>query len=554
MRKRKPSFVLALYFSITICGFSQQVTPLSKSIDSLFQEWNTTSSPGCVVGVVRNDSVLYAKGFGLANLEHRAPITSTTLFNTASLSKQFTGYAILTLLKARKLQLDDPIQKHLPWMPTFGKKITIGHLLHHTSGIRDHLIMAIYGGSGYNGIINQDYALRYIKNYRGLNFEPGEKHVYSNSNYVLLAEIVKAVSGLSFNAYVDSVIFKPLGMNHSFFAEDHSAIINNRAVSYAKTGNNYVNNFQNVYTVGDGGLFSTITDMCIWSMSLYQREKESQLLVQPDKLNSGYPVAYGMGLGVVPYKGYATYTHSGSLAGYRSFIMVFPQLKLGIVVMSNLATIRTSVKAREVADLFLKSLPVKEAMSPAFDSSRLMVRDTFLAKSLHGDYIAEDGQQLQLFYQNQRLYLKRFSQPELLAWQGNNTLSNPQDTGMTIRFIHKPEDTVIHYLNYGNLQLLKKYRPDSTAKDFSLYTGSFYSPEFDVQYSIALKGDHLVLKGFQFNDTRMLLRAPDVLGIANNRNHFRMIRDQNGKIIGFDFSNDFVTKVRFVKTVSPERF
>ncbi|MBK8282600.1 MAG: serine hydrolase [Saprospiraceae bacterium] len=209
-------FISSLVFSISV--FSQSLPDsIIKRIDNLYTKWNSSTSPGCAVGIIRNDSLIFAKGYGIANIENEIPITAKTIFYMASVSKQFTGYCIVLLARQGKLKLDEDIHVYLPWAPDFGKIITVRNLLNHTRGIRDDIHLSAISGIGYEGMLTQDLALNIIKRQRSLNFSPGEKYSYSNSNYVLLSEIVKAVSGKSFRSFADSSIFKPLRMLDTHF-------------------------------------------------------------------------------------------------------------------------------------------------------------------------------------------------------------------------------------------------------------------------------------------------------------------------------------------------
>jgi len=265
MNKKIPFVLLALILStgslFPAFAFAQSLPDSTRSkIDQLFAKWNDTTAPGCAAGIVRGDQLVYARGFGLADLENKTPNTPATVFYMCSLSKQFSGYAIALLVNQGKIKLDEDIHVYLPWMNDFGKKITVSNLLNHTSGLRDDIGLAQFYGLGGDGMLTQDLAVQMLKRQRTLNFNPGEKFSYSNSNYVLLAEMVRTVMGQSFKSFTDSAIFRPLGMTASAFADDHSQLIPNRALSYGKDGEAWHNAVQNVYTLGDGGLFTSGND------------------------------------------------------------------------------------------------------------------------------------------------------------------------------------------------------------------------------------------------------------------------------------------------------
>ena len=206
--------MLIVYLVVASTGLYAQSVPdsITKKIDSIFNQWNNNHSPGCVIGVIRNDSLIFSKGYGMANLEYSIPNSPSTLFHMASISKQFTAYSIVQLAKAGKLSLVDDIRKYLTWFPDLKEKITIRQLLNHTSGVRDQWQLLAISGTRLDDVITQDQIIKLLSRQQALNSKPGEKYNYSNSGFTMLAEIVKSVTGKTLRQYTDSAIFKPLGM------------------------------------------------------------------------------------------------------------------------------------------------------------------------------------------------------------------------------------------------------------------------------------------------------------------------------------------------------
>src|SRR5215467_2053043 len=226
-----------LVFFLSLNNAPAQSLPdsLVKKIDGLFFKWNNNNSPGCTVGIVRNDSLIFAKGYGMANLEYNIPNEPATIYHMASISKQFTAYSIVLLARQGKLQLDDDIHKYLPWFPDLKEKITIRNLLNHTSGIRDQWQLLAISGTRLDDVITQDQIIKVLSKQQALNFKPGAKYSYSNSGFTMLAEIVRSVTGQSLRKFTDSAIFKPLGMMNTHFHDDYEEIVKNRSYSYSKT-------------------------------------------------------------------------------------------------------------------------------------------------------------------------------------------------------------------------------------------------------------------------------------------------------------------------------
>ncbi|NIO80107.1 MAG: serine hydrolase, partial [Candidatus Aminicenantes bacterium] len=188
---------------------SKEKLSFEEKVDKLFEKWNTIDSPGAAAAIIKDGMVIYRKGFGSAQLEYNIPITPSTVFHVASVSKQFTAMAISMLEAEGKLSINDDIRKHLPEVPDFGKTITIRHLLHHTSGIRDQWELLIMAGWRMDDVLTQNHIMELVKRQKELNFSPGERYMYCNTGYTLLAEIVSRASGKPFTQWTQENIFKP---------------------------------------------------------------------------------------------------------------------------------------------------------------------------------------------------------------------------------------------------------------------------------------------------------------------------------------------------------
>src|SRR5438132_6522627 len=276
----------------------------NEKVDRLFARWAKPDSPGCAVAIIKDGQIIYKHGYGVADLEHNVPITSTTVFDIGSISKQFTAMSIGLLAKQGKLSLDDDIRKYIPEIPNYGTPITIRHLIYHTSGIRDYLPLMALAGMPSENYYAYKQMLDLLARQKQLNFKPGDEHLYSNSGYLLLAQIVKKASGKSLREFADDNIFKPLGMNKTGFVDDHTLIVMNRATGFTpkEDGSGYQRNISFFDLVGDGGLMTTVEDLFLWDENFYEnkvggggRELINQVLT-PGKLNNGKTLDYAYGL------------------------------------------------------------------------------------------------------------------------------------------------------------------------------------------------------------------------------------------------------------------
>lgn len=247
---------------------SDEISPTVEpipAVDALFAEYDNPGSPGCALGVIHKGEFIYRQGYGMANLEHGIPISEESIFRIGSTSKQFTAMAIALLAEQGKLSLEDPLNTYFKSFPDWASEVTVGQLVHHTSGIRDYLTLAYLAGKG----ADQDYytanwAIKLLARQRETNFPPGTQYLYSNSGYLLMAEIVQRMSGMTLKEFSATEIFQPLNMSHSHFHDDHTHIVDQRAAGYAPAGDGYRISMTTLDIVGDGGVYTSINDLLKW--------------------------------------------------------------------------------------------------------------------------------------------------------------------------------------------------------------------------------------------------------------------------------------------------
>jgi CubicO group peptidase (beta-lactamase class C family) len=346
---------------ISSCSQKDRDQFLSERVDSLFAEWNNLNSPGCALTVIQNGGIIYKNGYGMADLEHNIPITSGTVFYLGSVSKQFVAMCLLLLEDEGKLSLDDNVRKYLPEFPKNDTPITIRNLIYHTSGIPDfETIWDIEGRDALN-CISENEVYKLICSWKKLDFTPGEKQQYSNSGYFLAGLIIRKVSGKSLKDYSEEKIFNPLGMRNSQFLDDNTNIIKNRAFGYGPLlYGGFGNAIMRYDLVGPGGLYSNVEDLYLWDQNFYHNKlgKGGQDLINKmltkGKLNNGSELNYACGQFFGNYRGTKTIQHSGAFGGYRSCFIRFPDKKLSVIILSNIAGFREREIAFEVADRFLK--------------------------------------------------------------------------------------------------------------------------------------------------------------------------------------------------------
>jgi len=324
----------------------------SRQIDVLLR--GLEDAPGAAVVVIQDGKIRHRKGYGLADLETRAPVRPETPFYLASVSKQFTAMGIMLLAEQGRLSYDDPVRKYFPELPAYADGITLRHLLHHTSGFPDYLNDRMVEDA--TDFTNQQ-VLELMEHLKGLEFAPGERWDYSNSGYILLAMTVARASGQPFHRFMQEHVFRPLGMTSTRVYDESKPAIPNRARAYSREGNAFTLNDYHLLTAGDGGTFSTAEDLAHWDRALYTEKLVKAATLRQaftsGKLNNGKECGYGFGWSVGTFRGLRTVSHGGGLGGFRTFILRFPDQQLSVIVLSNNGTFNSGATSYQIAEIYL---------------------------------------------------------------------------------------------------------------------------------------------------------------------------------------------------------
>jgi CubicO group peptidase (beta-lactamase class C family) len=337
---------------------TQAQAPTDAAIDAIFEPWNRPDSPGCTAGAIRDGRFVFRKGYGMANLDYAIPNSPDMVYYVGSVSKQFTAAAIALLAQEGRIGLDDPVRKHIPELRDYGAPLTIRHLVHHTSGLRDIYTLMSLGGIRMEDVFPDDEALALIARQRELNFAPGDDYLYSNSGYWLLGQIVERITGESLREYARRVMFEPLGMTSTHFHDDPGHVMKNRVVSYARAADGYrVADLGNFDKIGAGGLYTTIGDLLKWDANFYEPRvggaKWLELMQTVGRRNDGTPLTYAFGLTIGTHRGLRTVRHGGSLMGFRAELLRFPDQRFTALVLCNAATIAPAGLAERMAAVYL---------------------------------------------------------------------------------------------------------------------------------------------------------------------------------------------------------
>lgn len=528
---------------------------INARVDKLFASWDKPDSPGCALAVIKDGGIIHRRGYGAADLDHDVPISPGTVFHVASVSKQFTAFAVLLLAQQGKLSLDDPVRKYITELRDFGSPITIRHLMHHTSGLRDQWNLLIMSGWRLSeDVVRDDDVLDLVSRMKALNFNPGEQHLYSNTGYTLLAQIVKRVSGQSLREFAEANIFKPLGMTRTFFRDDHAVIVKNQAYAYnAGPGGAFKLSVPNYDTVGASSLLTTVEDLARWDQNFYDYRIGGKTLIEqmqiPGVLNSGEKITYAMGLAVVKYKGLRVVEHSGGDAGYRSHLMRFPDQRFSVACLCNAGGANPSRFARQVADIYLAGQLVEETPQSA-PTGGITLTDQQRASKVGLYWNSKDVDLARVTQTSDKLNIavtdgssellplaeNRF---QIIARRGEVTFESTEG-GSARRLILKLEGaTPVVY------EAVKSVVP--TAEQLAEYAGAYYSDEIDSTYRVAVKDGKPVLLRKKFPQLPMQPIFTDAFNSGSLLGMIWFTRDQQQRVTGFIASGGRVRNFRFVR-------
>lgn len=543
---------LALVAMIHTPAYAQNtpanVQDKTAEIDKIFNSIKP-DAPGCAVAVSQNGKQVVNRAYGSADLERNVPVSPSSIFDIGSVRKQFVAAAVLLLVEDGKLSLSDDIRKHFPELPDYGQKITVDHLLTHTSGIRDWTGLRALTGGKVDDVVS--LTLRQ----RGLNFAPGEEWSYSNSGYVLLTDLVGRASGMSFPDFTRKRLFEPLGMKSTVSPIDLRQVIKNRALGYEKEGNGwrvgmYVGNERG--STG-GAILSTAADLLIWNDALASSRLGAfvtEKLQEQAKLNNGRKLRYGRGLMINPFPGGTLVSHSGSAAGYSAWLGRVPAEGLSIAVLCNADETSASALAQRVGDVFA---PDSRAAETAAAKGPAVVPDVTVVdlNNKAGLFFSErTGDPLRLIVNNGRLGVDGGGP---LVSVTTDSFRNPRGN----LFFMSQDEFELRFLSPDEFELksmegkttryrrAESYAP--TAAELQAFAGRYANDETGSAFKVVPGKDGLLfhLEGSSGKGSEVRPVARDTFQIS--RVMVRFLRDKDGKVLGYDYSNPLVRNIRFTR-------
>jgi CubicO group peptidase (beta-lactamase class C family) len=541
---------------------------MTSQVDELFSQWDKPDSPGCALAIVQNGEMIYQRGYGMADLEHNIPISPNSVFEVGSNAKQFTAACIMMLAKQNLLSLDDELKKYISEIPEYSHPITLRHLIHHTSGLRDYLDLMDFSGMILENNYSNEEIIALLARQKSLNFTPGTEQVYCNSGYFLLAQIVKRVSGKSLRDFAEEKIFGPLGMKNTHFHDDFKEIVKNRSSGYApKDGGNFEIAMSLLDCCGDGQLYTTIEDLYLWDRNFYHNilgdygQDLIEELTTPGKLSNGQILtpaygfglqAYGFGLQIGKYKGLKVIYHGGSWQGYRSDLVRFPDCQFSVICLANLSTFEPSELALQITDLYLEDKFTEETSALVRRSSvqaiELSVAELEIRTGFY--YNPKSNGVWELEVKDGKLMVKLWGLCfQLVPIDSNHfqSIGHPYyDYDVEFPIDSDRMKIEVDNLDGNGLKVEFLQKMLSTAPDRLIdYLGTYYSAELESSYNMILEEDKLFFKPKGYSPVHLKSIEEDLFLAENDR--FEFIRDENDLIIGFDRCGNRVRRLHFSK-------
>ena len=539
--------VLVLGPRVSAQGPSGTAVDLSQKVDELVSRQAKKDSPGCAVGVIRSGRIIHARGYGVANLDFDIPNSSTTVFNVASMAKQFTAMSIALLAQQGKISLDDDIRKYSPEIPDYGTPITIRHLAYHTSGLRDYTELIELADDRIENVHTDQDILNILSRQKKLNFNPGEQLLYSNSGYVLLALIVERVTGKSLRDFENEFIFQPLGMKSSLLYDNRTMIVKNRATGYVPTQGGYKMRASLWDRVGDGGLLTTVEDLFLWDQNFYAPKVGSpaviNLLTTPGTLTNGKQITYTFGLELARYKGLPVVMHGGGINGFRAQMYRFPEQRFTVICLCNNGGISPTSIVEKIADIYLvdhfKSETKVDQKTVRAPAEIIKLSEKELAR-FAGVFANPAGEFARRLYMKtgKLWYSVNEGDDYELAPVGDNRfimLGVPEKIELVVSMGDTGSPSQVSMIIDDGKPIIYqavKAASDSPAQ-LAEYVGRYYSEELDANYTLSIAGNKLVARKKVGDELILSPQFVDVFGNSDRGISIRFPREPNGRVTGF---------------------
>jgi CubicO group peptidase (beta-lactamase class C family) len=558
------ALAVSLFLATAVANAADET--IQARVDQVFAKWNLVTSPGCALAVVKDGRIVYERGYGMANLELGVPITPQTVFDIGSVSKQFTAMSIVLLEQDGKLELDDDIRKYLPEIPDYGSKITVRHLLHHTSGLRNYTDLFDLAGVPEIDLTTDRDALELIARQKTLNFKPGEQFLYSDTNFFLMSLIVKRVTGKTLRQFAQERIFGPLGMTSTHFHDDHTMIVPHRATGYAPhAAGGFEIDMSNFEQLGDGSVMTTVEDLYKWDQNFYHPlvggPGAIRLLTTPGTLNNGRRSPYGMGLFIDRYHGLNWIHHSGEWVGYRAGLSRFPNQKLSVLLTCNcVGSMRPMEMAARIADIYLaEELPESElgaARAQTAESAGPSSTPAALPAQYVGAYWSRSsGAFLRFSLKGDKVVISAPEMGQALTQVGDGQFeSSDSDSENKVSYVFRRAGRAppwrLEASENGTITVFEAVKdPDLLPAHLADYQGTYSNRELRSTWELLVENGQLIRRQWMNEDQQLdPIFADGFVGdLSEGQFILHFNRQQSKGVTSFDVATDMLRPMRFEK-------
>ncbi|RZK76577.1 MAG: class A beta-lactamase-related serine hydrolase [Pedobacter sp.] len=531
----------------------------------IFSEWeNTSDKPGVAAGLIKNGKVVFLKGFGTADVTHQSPVTVNTKFQIGAMSKQFTAFAILLLEEQGKLSLSDDVRKYIPQLPEYGYSLTIKHLLSQSSGLSDFLALKEIAGWRGKDIFTQQDALNLISQQKYLEYIPGTKFSQTSSGFILLAEVVKQVTGQSLANFSKEHIFAPLGMSSTLFYDDHEMIIPDMAVSYHIEKNVLKNNHISYSIIGSTNLYTSVSDLSRWYLNFEQPRVGSKELIRkmtsPVTLNDDQ-TTYNPTAGRLLYgqqfqhaeRGVPKIWTYGLEGGFASNIFIFPQQGVTSFVLGNNNRYNGSLAMNMAVEILGDVFPQPSNID--FRNLKTVKQTNQQLQTFIGDYWDDEhAAALSIYLQNDTLRFKSTGNAEkyslLPIAESTYQMMLNGDDRVLVKFQKQGGSMKLVYTSgESDEYVYKRYKPSNYPPVvISSFTGIFYNKALNSTYILSQNSKGL----FTSNKSQPIINFTSIqkqtfLSTSRNLGSIRFAWDKDHNVRGFYVNSERVRGLFFEK-------
>jgi CubicO group peptidase (beta-lactamase class C family) len=552
MRSGVAWFLLSTLASAGVVRADELPPATAARIDSVFAEWSGTHTPGCAIAIMRDDQVVFARGYGMANLEHQIAITPETVFGLQSTSKQFIAMAVVLLIQDGKLAFDDDVRKYVPELPDYGHTITIRHLLEHTSGLRDLEILLQDEGWGSDETLSDKYLLDLVARQKALNHPPGAAASYSNTGYFLLPLVVERVTKQRLADFMAARIFQPLGMTQSLYRDNYRAVIPNSATGYRPSEKKGDGAWEASGNSKDA-VFSTVLDLARWNANFDHAvvggEEAIRWLTTWGKLRTGEQTEWGLGLSPLHYRGLDGYYFSGGGHDGTSVFVRFPDQRFALAILANGSlSYQAESFAPPVIDIVLAdeiaAIEGRAAAKVPPDTTGVALASGEFARYAGLYFTTQGGPQTREFrlIDGRPVMVLPSQRTNNLVFRGGGRF---RVKGATTEYVFD-NDQVRRVIDDGPDRIFQRVDSTRTAMNLADFAGTYWNDEIAADVTFSMRDGKLDY-AFPRQDAPTPLTPVFRDAFADGELVFRFVRDSHRKVIGVTKHWDRVWNLAYVR-------